>query len=261
MKFEFENCRAFVCGASQGIGEATAIALAKCGVPLTLLARNSEKLEFLSNQIIKDYNVHCDNIAIDINNLDQLKIEIDQKLKEHGSYQILINNSSGPKGGPVLETSDVDFITFFQNHLLAAQTLVRSLLPGMQETKYGRIINIISTSVKQPIPNLGASNTIRGAMASWGKTLSMEVGEYVTVNNVLPGFTATGRLESLAKGVAQKTHRSIEDIYEQWKQQVPLRRFAKPEETAHAILFLASNAASYINGINLPVDGGRLGTL
>lgn len=261
MNLSLKNKRAFVCGASQGIGEAIAIELAKNGASLTLLARNKDKLEFLTDSLIKDYNVHCDNIAVDINDIHQLEEELKVKLSEHGSYHILVNNSAGPKGGPVLKTTNTDFLTFFQNHLLASQSLVNHLLAGMQESKYGRIINIISTSVKQPIRNLGASNTIRGAMASWAKSLSFEVGEFVTVNNVLPGFTETGRLESLAKGLSEKNNISIEQVYENWKIQVPLQRFAKPEELAYTVAFLASESAAYINGINLPVDGGRLGTL
>ncbi len=132
----------------------------------------------------------------------------------------------------------------------------------MKLARYGRIINVISTSVKQPLPNLGVSNTVRGAVANWAKTLANELGEFeITVNNVLPGATATGRLTSIINNKAEKTGLSIEQVAEGMKAEIPLKRFAEPVEVANAIVFLASPQASYINGINLPVDGGRTKSL
>jgi len=139
---------------------------------------------------------------------------------------------------------------------------VQAVLPGMKRAGYGRIINIISTSVKQPIPGLGVSNTIRGAVANWAKTLAGELGPFgITVNNVLPGATCTARLDALIEGKAKKAGVTVAEIGEQMKAAIPARRFAQPEELACAVAFLASPSAGYINGINLPVDGGRTSCL
>jgi 3-oxoacyl-[acyl-carrier protein] reductase len=140
--------------------------------------------------------------------------------------------------------------------------MTQALIPGMKATGFGRVINIISTSVKQPLANLGVSNTIRGAVANWSKTMANELGQYgITVNNVLPGATHTGRLEEIAQVRAQKTGETLEAIFNDMGQESPMKRIAQPEEVAAAVAFLASDAASYINGINLPVDGGRTKSL
>lgn len=261
MNLNLSDKRALICGASQGIGAATAHALAAEGTHVTLLARSEDKLTALASEISKTHGVFADVIAIDIHNTGALRAAVAEKLAEHGTYHILVNNSGGPKGGPVLDMEDSDFLTFFQNHVLANQALVNALLPAMQAAEYGRIINIISTSVKQPIPNLGASNTIRGAVASWAKTLSHEVGPHVTVNNVLPGFTLTPRLHSLAEGAAKRLSKTKDEVFDMWKAQAPAQRLAEPSEVAAAAVYLASGVAGFVNGINLPVDGGRLNTL
>ena len=178
------------------------------------------------------------------------------------SYHILINNTGGPKGGPIFSAEVNEFTQAFSNHLVCNQILVQNVVPGMKEAGYGRIINIISTSVKQPIDGLGVSNTIRGAVASWSKTLANELGPFgITVNNVLPGFTATDRLEDIIGNAAKRFGGSEEEASKFMKNLVPARRFAEPSEIANAVAFLASEAASYINGINLPVDGGRTKSL
>jgi 3-oxoacyl-[acyl-carrier protein] reductase len=261
MNLYLDGKRAFICGASQGIGEAVAHSLANEGANITLFARSRDKLSALAAELEKKYAISADFIACDINNLAALQAELLAKLAEHKTYHILVNNSGGPASGPVLNTSNDDFLQFFKNHVLGNQLLVNSLLPAMQEAKYGRIINIISTSVKQPIANLGASNTIRGAVASWAKTLSHEVGNFVTVNNILPGFTNTPRLNSLAKASAERLGKSVDDIFAMWQAQAPVNRIAEPSEIAAAVTYLASKQAGFINGINLPVDGGRLSTL
>ena len=175
---------------------------------------------------------------------------------------ILINNTGGPKGGPAHLAELEEYTLAFARHVLANQTLVQAVLPHMQESGWGRIVNVISTSVKAPIPNLGVSNTIRGAVANWAKTLSVEVAPHgITVNNVLPGFTETSRLDSIVANRAQQQATSTEVVAQAMRNSVPARRFARAEEVAAAIAFLASPVAGYINGINLPVDGGRLPTL
>ena len=250
-KIDLQGKTALVCGASQGIGEATAMELAAAGAKVILLARNQEKLKQVQQKLKgSDHEI----VALDLNDQASLKTKIEKLLPIH----ILINNSGGPKGGPLLEAQDKDFLTAFENHVLAAQTLVQICMPGMKKANYGRVINIISTSVKAPIPNLGVSNTIRAAMANWSKTLSLELGPHnITVNNVLPGYTLTPRLGSLRKAAADKLQVPEVQIENSWKAAIPMGRFAKPEEVAQAILFLASDLASYVNGINLPVDGGR----
>ena len=175
---------------------------------------------------------------------------------------ILVNNTGGPAGGQAIDAEVNEFTSAFNNHLICNHNLVQCVVEGMKSEGYGRIINIISTSVKQPLPNLGVSNTIRGAVANWAKTLANELGQFnITVNNVLPGATDTVRLKSIIETKAEKTGQSIDSIGEVMANQSPMKRIAKPEEIANAVAFLASPAASYINGINVPVDGGRTSCL
>ncbi|MCI0702060.1 MAG: SDR family oxidoreductase, partial [Planctomycetia bacterium] len=161
--------------------------------------------------------------------------------------------------GPIVEATVEQFLAAFRQQLLASHLLMQWLLPTMKTLGYGRIINVISTSVREPIPGLGVSNTIRGAMASWAKTLSREVGKFnITVNNILPGATKTSRLESIIARKAAQSDTSRDEIEAQIRSEIPLGRFAEPEELGSVIAFLASPAASYISGVSIPVDGGRL---
>ncbi len=249
---------ALVCGASDGIGKATAKVLAQLGARVILLARNAAKLR----QVLKDLNASDDQdhdyLVADFNDPDGLGNTVSEFLNKGRDINILINNTGGPPAGPAHAAPLEEYVTAFRQHLLCNQTLVKLVLPGMQKSGYGRIINVISTSVKAPLPNLGVSNTIRGAVANWSKTLSNELGQYsITVNNVLPGATETGRLHSIISNKASKTGKSEVEVAKMMTNAVPLSRFAKPEEVANAIAFLSSPAASYISGVNLPVDGGR----
>lgn len=259
IKLELANKTALVCGASQGIGAATAHELAELGCQVIALARSEDKL----NKVVASLpgSGHLALVA-DLSDREALAQKVEATLSSTGTIHILINNTAGPKPGPISEADEENFLNGFQNHILVGALLTRLLLPGMKEANYGRIINIISTSVKQPIPNLGVSNTIRGAMASWCKTLSLEVAPFgITANNVLPGYTSTPRLASLIENAAKRQDKTIEQVTEEWRGKVPARRFADPAEVAGAAAFLASPAGSYINGINLPVDGGRTGSL
>lgn len=245
---------AVVCGASQGMGEATAILLATRGARIIALARNEEKLKQLVSSLpgTADHAYHVIDLA-DTEAVQKLVPEI-----QNEKPQILINNAGGPKGGPLHEASIKDFDEPFRAHLMASHLLTQACLPSMKAANYGRVVNIISTSVKTPIPNLGVSNTVRGAMASWSKTMAGELAPFnITVNNMLPGYIRTGRYESLRDASAQKQKVSKDAAEEQFAGSIPMKRIGDPAEAAEAIAFLASPAASYITGVNLQVDGGR----
>lgn len=250
--------RALVCGASRGIGRACAVELARIGAEIVLLARDEAALREVQGGLLRTGGQAHRVVVADLGQPDTVHDRIGSLLGELGSIQILINNSGGPASGPVHEAEPEVFAPAFIQHVVAAQTLTRLLLSGMQSVEYGRVINIISTSVKQPIPGLGVSNTIRGAMASWAKTLATEVaGSGVTVNNVLPGATRTERLRSLIAGKAEREGKSVMEVERATLAAIPAGRFAEPEEIGRVVAFLASPDASYITGINLPVDGGR----
>jgi len=259
MNLDLKNKNAIVCGSTQGIGEASAIELAKLGANITLIARNESKLLNVLSELDKSQGQIHSFVCIDFSDTNKLKEEVNL-LK--GNYHILINNTGGPGSGPIADANTQSFEEAFRMHLINNQILVQKVVEGMKKEGFGRIVNIISTSVKAPIAGLGVSNTIRAAVASWAKTLSIEVGAYaITVNNVLPGFTNTNRLKSLIAKKAEVQGKSEEEIAKSMKSQVPAARFGEANEVANAVAFLCSPAASYINGINVPVDGGRTKSL
>lgn len=262
MNLNLDNKTALVCGASKGIGKAVAYELASLGANVILMARSADLLiAAVADLPIKSANQSHQFVIGDSNNPVELHKKIKNLLQEI-NINILINNTGGPASGPILNASPESFLEAFNQHLLASHLLTSMIVPGMKKTGYGRIINIISTSVKVPLKGLGVSNTIRGAVASWAKTLSSELGPFgITVNNVLPGATNTGRLQEIVRAKASKTMTSMEDVEKEMISEIPLNRFAQPGEVAAAVAFLASPSASYINGINLPVDGGRTGCL
>lgn len=261
MNIDLTNKNALVCGSTAGIGKAIAQQLAKLGATVTLVARNEEKLKETLIELHHEQGQKHNYFVADFSKPEEVKEKVEIAAKQK-IWHILINNTGGPKGGPIFNANPDEFINAFSQHLVNNQNLVQAVVPGMKEADYGRIINIISTSVKQPIDGLGVSNTIRGAVASWSKTLANELGPYgITVNNVLPGFTATDRLDDIIKNAAKRTNKTEQEASDFMKSIVPARRFAQPGEIANAVVFLASEAASYINGINLPVDGGRTKSL
>lgn len=261
MNLSLAGKRAVVCGSTQGIGLASAHELASLGASVTLLARDEVKLkEVLKELPVRDGQQH-DHLVADFNYPDDLKLKADI-YAQSSAVHILVNNTGGPAPGPALEARVYEYIQAFRMHVICNQFMVQAFVPSMKSEKYGRIINIISTSVKAPIKGLGVSNTIRGAVANWSKTLSVELGPFgITVNNVLPGLTKTGRLEGLIRNTASRTNTPIETVVKTMMGEIPAGRFAEPSEIAAAVGFLASPAAAYVNGINLTVDGGKTGSL
>jgi len=252
---------ALVCGASAGIGRAAALALAAHGARLTVLARSATALEELRQELLGAGAPEAHALVADMDAPEELERRIRSWLDERGAAQILVHNTGGPPGGRLLDAEAEALLVAFRRHVLSAQRLVQLLLPGMQEAGYGRIVNVLSISVREPIDHLGVSNIMRAAMAAWAKTLSRELPPGVTINNVLPGYTATARLAALARGTAERTGQSVQDIERDWREGVPEKRLGRPEEIAAAIAFLASPAASFIRGVSLAVDGGRLRSL
>jgi len=257
MNLDLTGKKAVVCGSTQGIGFAAAKELASLGATVYLMARNADKLKEACAALPTPAGQQHGIIVADFAHTSEVETAIQQFAAQHDVH-ILINNTGGPNPGPAIDADIEAFRIAFNAHLINNQILAKALVPGMKKNGYGRIINVISTSVKQPLPNLGVSNTIRGAVASWAKTLAMELGAFnITVNNVLPGATETGRLEQIIGNKANKMGVDANDVKHEMENEVPMKRLGKPEEIAAAIAFLASPAASYINGINVPVDGGR----
>jgi 3-oxoacyl-[acyl-carrier protein] reductase len=257
MNLDLRNKTALVCGSSQGIGKASAIELSKMGANIILLARNEDKLKGVLTELASDKGQQHEYRIADFSDVESVR-ETARSITESGPIHILVNNTGGPAGGPITEAKAEEFINTFNQHLINNQSLVQAVIPSMKKAGFGRIINIISTSVKAPLNGLGVSNTIRGAVASWSKTMANELGSFgITVNNVLPGATMTARLDSIAANKASKTGSTKEEVLKQMASAAPAQRVGEPEEIANAVAFLASPAAAYINGINLPVDGGR----
>jgi len=261
MNLDLTNKHAIVCGSTQGIGKAIALELALLGANVTLMARNETSLLQVKAELSQKAQQQHHILVADFSQPEQVKTAIQTHVKDYPAH-ILVNNTGGPPAGAAHTAKAEEFVAAFSAHLLCNHHLMQAVLPAMKATKYGRIINIISTSVKAPIPNLGVSNTTRGAVANWAKTLANELGPFgITVNNVLPGLTHTARLTSLIQNLADKNGRTPAEQQQLMEATVPARRVATAQEVAAAAAFLASPAAAYINGINLPVDGGRTPTL
>jgi 3-oxoacyl-[acyl-carrier protein] reductase len=262
MNHSLADKHALVCGASEGIGRASAVALAELGASVTLLARRQVKLQELSDSLPRP-NARQQHgfIVADVTDAEQLRKLVTAKAHERAVH-ILVNNTAGPPGGPAHAAAPESFLRVFHQHLVANHVLLQAVLPGMRAAQWGRVVNIISTSVKEPIVNLGVSNTVRGAVASWAKTLASELGpDGITVNNVLPGYTRTQRLEQILAERAKATGKDEAAIAAGMLASVPAGRFAEAAEIAAAVAFLCTPDAAYVNGINLPVDGGRTRSL
>jgi 3-oxoacyl-[acyl-carrier protein] reductase len=261
MNLSLEGKFAVICGSTQGIGLAIAEELALLGAGCTLMARNEVALKSAVQKLDIALRQQHGYLIADFNNPDEVKAAIEQHVAAHPVH-ILVNNSGGPPAGPVIEAKEEAFLKTFNQHLICNHILTKAVVPSMKKGGYGRIINVISTSVKIPLRNLGVSNTIRGAVASWAKSMANELGEFnITVNNILPGYTATQRLSSLIESLAKRGNTLVEIVEKNMKDDVPMKRFAEASEIAAVAAFLASPAASYVNGVSIPVDGGRTGSI
>jgi 3-oxoacyl-[acyl-carrier protein] reductase len=262
MNLDLSQKNALVCGSTQGIGKATAVELALLGANVVLVARNEESLKATLSELDQSKGQKHNYVVADFQQPTALKQSVEALVAQVGVIHILVNNTGGPPAGAIASAKIEEFLQAFNNHLICNHILAQALLEGMKQAGYGRIINVISTSVKLPLKNLGVSNTIRAAVANWSKTLSNEVAKHgITVNNVLPGATLTGRLKGIIENKAKNTGESQDEVKDEMMSEIPMARFADASEVANAIAFLASPAASYITGINVPVDGGRTGCL
>ena len=252
---------ALIGGSTQGIGLASAREMAAMGARCILISRNEEKLQEAIKTLDTAAGQQHSYLVADYAQPEQVKEAVTAFVKDN-IVHILVNNSGGPAGGPAMGAKPEEFLAAFQQHLICNHIITLLVADGMKAEGYGRIINIISTSVKIPLKDLGVSNTIRGAVASWAKTMANELGKFgITVNNVLPGATSTERLATILRNKSAKTGKSLQDVEAEMMEEVPAKRFGKPGEIAAVVAFLASPAAAYVNGASIPVDGGRTGSI
>ncbi len=261
MNLDLTNKTALVCGSTQGLGYASAAELALLGCNVVLMARNDDKLKDIVKTLDNSKGQQHQYLVADFSDTGAVRSAVDKFIKNN-QVHILVNNTGGPPGGAALTAKPEEFLSAFNNHLINNHNLTQAVVPGMKAAGFGRIINIISTSVKSPIQGLGVSNTIRAAVANWAKTLATELGPFgITVNNVLPGFTKTVRADYVISSKAKALNITEEEVLKTLVAEIPAGRIGEPEEFGAVVAFLCSPAAAYVNGINLPVDGGRLGCL
>ena len=258
VSIDLSGRRALVCGASSGIGRACALEFARAGADVVVLARNEQKLATLCEELRREGAPSAHAFAADMDHLVEFARVVHELVNRFGGVHVCVHNTGGPASGPILEKTEEDLVNVFGRHQLTAHFLVRAFTPYMESQGYGRFVNILSTSAKEPIENLGLSNVVRAGMVGWAKTVANELPPGVTINNVLPGYTATERLTELKTAISARTGSSAEQVEAGWVSGIPEKRLGRPQEIAHAVLFLASPLASYVRGHSLPVEGGRL---
>ena len=261
MNISLENKTALICGSTQGIGLAIAKEFALAGATCVLMSRNETALKEVITQLDSSKGQQHQYLVADFSQPNEVKSVIENFTKSN-TIHIVVNNTGGPKAGPIVDAEEDAFRIAFNQHVVCNQIIAKAVIPGMKEANYGRLINIISTSVKIPLNNLGVSNTIRGAVASWAKTMANELAQFkITVNNILPGMTKTSRLDSLIQNTAALKNISVETVTENMINEIPMKRFGEANELANVAAFLASPAASYVTGTSIRVDGGRTGSI
>ncbi len=257
--YSLQGRKALVCGSTQGIGHACAVAMARQGAAVTVMARNEESLRKVQAELATDHGQTHSCLVADFADWQEVRARVQDYVGGNGPIHILLNNTGGPPAGPLFEAAPENLVKAFSQHILCNEVLAQATVPGMRDEGYGRIINIISSSVVIPIKGLGISNVTRGAVANWARTLAGELGPFgITVNNILPGYVATARLESLIQSWGKRDGISADEVQKKLIATIPLGRLASPDEIGSVAAFLASPAASYVNGVNMPVDGGRL---
>lgn len=261
MQLSLIGKHALVGGSTQGIGLAIAQELALLGATCTLISRNETSLQKAVTSLSSEQGQQHNYLVADYSNFEEVKKVVAAYVAKQNIH-ILINNSGGPAAGPIVDATPEAFFSAFQQHLICNQLITQLVIPGMKADSYGRVINVISTSVKIPLKGLGVSNTIRGAVASWAKTMSNELAPFgITVNNILPGATATARLEAIVNNKSTKTGAAKDEVEQEMMDEIPMKRFGQPQEIAAVGAFLATPAAAYLTGVSIPVDGGRTGSL
>lgn len=258
VSIDLSGRRALVCGASSGIGRACALEFARAGAEVLVLARNAQKLEALCEELRGEGAPAAHALVADMDQLVEFARVIHELVNRFEGVHVCVHNTGGPASGPILEKTEEDLVAVFGRHQLTAHFLVRAFAPYMEAQGYGRFVNVLSTSAREPIENLGLSNVVRAGMVGWAKTVANELPPNVTINNVLPGYTATERLDELKKAISSRTGSSREAVEAGWVGGIPEGRLGRPQEIAQAVLFLASPLASYVRGHSLPVEGGRL---
>ena len=256
--FSLEGRHALVGGSTQGIGRACALAFAEAGASVTLVGRNDAGLAKVLGELPRAAGQTHRTLTVDYADWRSVAKAIEAFVAAHGPVHIVLHNTGGPAPGAAIDAAPEDFAKGFELHVLTGQAIVRACAPGMREAKYGRIINITSTSVITPIRGLGVSNAVRAAVANWARSLAGELAPFgITVNTILPGFTKTARLDAIFKGRASRAASTVEEVERAAIATIPAARLGEPEEIGRVAAFLASPAASYLTGVNLPVDGGR----
>tara|TARA_B100001173_G_scaffold150419_1_gene130415 strand:- start:565 stop:1350 length:786 start_codon:yes stop_codon:yes gene_type:complete len=261
MNISLKSKKALVGGSSKGLGNAVAYQLAMSGASVTFVSSNKDRLIKTVDDLRNKTGINHDYLVVDYNNFEDYK-KIIKKYLDTNPIDILINNTQGPKGGDVMNVSIEDYQKSFDLLFKSVVFTTMLAIENMKKNKWGRIINMASMSVKEPLSYLALSNSIRSAVTTWGKTLSNDLGVYnITVNNILTGYFDTERINQLNLDKAKKLNIDVEEVYNTMKELVPLKRIGDPKEFSYLVTFLASDNAAYINGANIPIDGGLIKSL